>query len=879
MKTKMKKKIFTVLLGISALALVASTGVAVYSANAEGEVAQPVLTMQTGAAIRTFAPTGIRFVSEISKTDYETLTAKNAEFYTLIIPEKLVPEGGITADNYKTVDTEMVQAKNSIVEGENTVTFSGTLVGKANGDGTYEAYFPDTAYNMALTAVSYYTYTENEVETVVFANNPQTYSIAYIASALQAKGYTDPYYTTITDSVLGDSLAFASETYVLSKGETLETVLNAEGLKATYSTENETIATVDQNGVVTGVGVGTAQITAKIGNKTATVNVTVTDIFEKPLDDLQLPLYEGSTALPKEYDGFYDSNSLAVTQNGVAVASDKYSYNPATQTIAFNEAGVYELTYTLTYGGISKNLTRSATVGVVNGINSIATECTPWFAPGATADWNQNMVTITDAGISKPELAIDVGDNLLKCTVQKQSYVSPVFALGDFLDHLSELNDSDYLRIWLYYTGTWSGGSIFHEWNFWGTGKPSRLENDLSLLPQQLGSANAWVGLDFTVAEIKAQLEKQNQTYKNFDDFRSNAYLYTMITLSNPCDIYFYSVEFHKEAVREIDASSAQGVTVQEKAIPLNTVEVDASGLEYGKVVEIVNAETGEVIATINGTGSFVMPYAKVKLTVTDIFKKPLDDLQLLLYEGNAALPELYDGLYDSYTLAVKQNDNEIAAGKYTFDPDTKMISFTDPGVYELTYTLTKGSDSKTLTRSAVVGVINPLNDISAMGSWWWGAGENWTQEIVDTDATIGKPSDAADVGNKLLKCTVTSNSYISPVFALGDFFTNLEEIQDNDSIRIWMYYTNTWGANALHYYAIGQQNINDAGDKTTNLPSSLGSANSWVALDISISEIKTHIQNGGTMYGYNAESSWLHTMMNASGNVYFYSIEFHKAA
>ena len=299
MKTKMKKKTFTVLLGISALAFVASTGAAVYSANAEGEVAQPVLTMQTGAAIRTFAPTGIRFMSEISKTDYKTLTAKNAEFYTLIIPEKLVPEGGITKENYMTVDAERVQAKNSIVEGENTVTFSGTLVGKANGDGTYEDYFPETAYNMALTAVSYYTYTENEVATVVFANNPQTYSIAYIASALQAKGYTDPYYTTITDSVLGDSLAFASETYVLSKGETLETVLNAEGLKATYSTENETIATVDQNGVVTGVGVGTAQITAKIGNKTATVNVTVTDIFEKSLDDMQLPLYEGSTALPK----------------------------------------------------------------------------------------------------------------------------------------------------------------------------------------------------------------------------------------------------------------------------------------------------------------------------------------------------------------------------------------------------------------------------------------------------------------------------------------------------------------------------------------------------------------------------------------------------
>ena len=189
METKTKKKIFTVLLGISALALVASTGVAVYSANAEGKVAQPVLTMQTGAAIRTFAPTGIRFVSEISKTDYETLTTKNAEFYTLIIPEKLVPEGGITADNYMTVNAERVQAKNSIVVGTDTVTFSGTLVGKDNGDGTYsypegkEDYLTSPPYSGILTLVEnqrisnlvYDGYTEDEKSWIELAATPEYY--------------------------------------------------------------------------------------------------------------------------------------------------------------------------------------------------------------------------------------------------------------------------------------------------------------------------------------------------------------------------------------------------------------------------------------------------------------------------------------------------------------------------------------------------------------------------------------------------------------------------------------------------------------------------------------------------------------------------------
>lgn len=276
MKTKMKIKTF--LLGVCALAFVASTGATAYFVNAESEAPAPALTMQEGASIRTFAPTGIRFVSEISKADYDNLTAKDAKFYTLIMPEKLVPAGGITAENYMTVNAERVQAKNSIVVGTDTVTFSGTLVGKANGDGTYEDYFPDAAYNMALTAVSYYTYTENKVETVVFANNPQTYSIAYIASALLASGKTDPYYAKITDSVLSGGISFGSESYKLCVGKPLNTTLNAEGLKAVYTSDNEEVVTIDKEGKLTGVGVGTAKITATIGSKTATANVTVESI-------------------------------------------------------------------------------------------------------------------------------------------------------------------------------------------------------------------------------------------------------------------------------------------------------------------------------------------------------------------------------------------------------------------------------------------------------------------------------------------------------------------------------------------------------------------------------------------------------------------------
>ena len=331
MKNKTK-----VLMGMCAIAFLASAGAVHTIANAESEE-NPVLTMQTGASIRTFAPTGIRFVSEISKTDYETLSAKEAEFYTLIIPEKLVPEGGITKENYMTVDAERVQAKNSIVEGENTVTFSGTLVGTQNEDGTYADYFPEEAYNMALTAVSYYTYTENETKTVVFANNPQTYSVAYIASVLQVSGMNDPYYTKITDTVLSEGLSFAAQTYELYQGDTIDTVLDSKGLKVVYASDNEDIVTVTAAGKIFGVKAGTANISATIGNKTTSVAVTVkTPVELTGTYDVSLAATESSITPSQTIKGAIKKVEAknAVITDGVSFADGKLTFTKeALQTL------------------------------------------------------------------------------------------------------------------------------------------------------------------------------------------------------------------------------------------------------------------------------------------------------------------------------------------------------------------------------------------------------------------------------------------------------------------------------------------------------------------------------------------------------------------
>ena len=66
------------------------------------------------------------------------------------------------------------------------------------------------------------------------------------------------------------------------KGQ-LTAKVDPAGTAVTWSSDKEAIATVDANGLVTAVTVGTAIITAKAGDKTATCEVTVTPDLSTPL--------------------------------------------------------------------------------------------------------------------------------------------------------------------------------------------------------------------------------------------------------------------------------------------------------------------------------------------------------------------------------------------------------------------------------------------------------------------------------------------------------------------------------------------------------------------------------------------------------------------
>lgn len=118
-----------------------------------------------------------------------------------------------------------------------------------------------------------------------------------------------------TDIVLG-----TTESYALST-----TVTNGNLSQVTFSTGNKKIATVDSNGKITAVGVGTSKITAKTYNgKTASCTVTV----KKLADSITL----NKSSLTLGVGEQYDLNS-SIPNNTAAYYRLYYSDNTAIATV------------------------------------------------------------------------------------------------------------------------------------------------------------------------------------------------------------------------------------------------------------------------------------------------------------------------------------------------------------------------------------------------------------------------------------------------------------------------------------------------------------------------------------------------------------------
>ena len=189
-------------------------------------------------------------------------------------------------------------------------------------------------------------------------------------------GYTAKSTVTVTDAVTYDYQLSPSSTSLVNGRTTKFTVVkrtftngtqtNGQDVSSTFTwtSSNTSVATVGSNGVVTGVGKGTATITAKYGETTLTGTVTVTPAYtyELVLNRTSMSMAKGATgtivATYKTYaDGVLES-STNVTSTATWSSGNTSVATVSGGTVTGMGAGT--TTITATYNG--KSATCSVTV-------------------------------------------------------------------------------------------------------------------------------------------------------------------------------------------------------------------------------------------------------------------------------------------------------------------------------------------------------------------------------------------------------------------------------------------------------------------------------------------------------------------------------------
>lgn len=258
----MKKKFWLIIALCMAMSVCLGLGFTQTKANAaETNTVSGLFRMKDGASVRVAQPYGIRFTTEVGADYTASLesvhSGKTFKFGTQL---KITAADGAT--------------KGMNIEAEKFVdTTDGRLYNTVVTD------IPEEFFNTFVTAASYVKVYDGEtlVTTYYADNNGQTRSAAQVASRALADGKTDAVLSEYVKNAEEFSFGGATGTLMLGKSD-LDDYLTVNPSKITpvYRSGDETVATVDKDGMITAKKTGgQVLITATLGNKSATCTFTV----------------------------------------------------------------------------------------------------------------------------------------------------------------------------------------------------------------------------------------------------------------------------------------------------------------------------------------------------------------------------------------------------------------------------------------------------------------------------------------------------------------------------------------------------------------------------------------------------------------------------
>lgn len=276
---KTNKKVMTTLL-LSSLCVCTMVSGVTLMASAETTPAFE-MTVNNVASIRLDAPTGIRFSTTV-KGDFTK--ADGYTFGMLVYPQDKLDGAELT---HEVAGARDIVTKAWVDELSTTERDFNSVLSE----------IPEEAagYGRMLTARAYYAYNGE----YTYSDTTITRSIAQTASYLLNSGETNSVYSTYVNAVAESvSVDVATLNMVVGGKETVVATTSPADYKAVWTSDNEDVATVDKDGVVTAVANGTANIVATFGEYTATCFVTVSDYVQ---GEMLVQQVDGNRANPATY--------------------------------------------------------------------------------------------------------------------------------------------------------------------------------------------------------------------------------------------------------------------------------------------------------------------------------------------------------------------------------------------------------------------------------------------------------------------------------------------------------------------------------------------------------------------------------------------------
>ncbi|MDR2962915.1 MAG: Ig-like domain-containing protein [Bacteroidales bacterium] len=287
---------------------------------------------ETAAPIVTFTPQNASNKTITWTSSSNTIATVSAEG---IITGKTAGTAVITARSVNNKTAAVIITVNPMLA--ESVTLSQIALSLVNGSTTTltATIMPANTTNQSITWTSSNPAVASIVNGEITALSVGTTTI----TATTSNGKTTTCTITVTP-VLAQSVSFSVSTLELAVGQAVNleaTVLpaNTANKSVTYSITNPLVASIDQNGLVTALAAGTAQVTATTANgKTATCNLSVTEV-EISVTSVTILGESGSaiTVLSLDKDDEYQFTALVTPTNATNKTITWTSSNTAVASI------------------------------------------------------------------------------------------------------------------------------------------------------------------------------------------------------------------------------------------------------------------------------------------------------------------------------------------------------------------------------------------------------------------------------------------------------------------------------------------------------------------------------------------------------------------